>query len=67
MHSIILLSSWIRINLSITKLSNLGILKMANLELCILKECDEMQTVVDGSEIHKDEDAKGEIPLGSLQ
>ena len=54
-------------HLSIAKLSDLGIVNMANLELCILKECNKMKTIVDGSEIHKDEDAKGEIPLGSLQ
>ena len=63
----LLLSSWIGINLSIAKLSDLGIVNMANLELCILKEWNKMQTIVDGSEIHKDEDAKGEIPLGYLQ
>ena len=68
MYSImLLLSSWIGINLSITKLSDLGIVNMAHLELCILKECNKMKTIVNGSEIHKDEDAKGEIPLGSLQ
>ena len=49
-------------HLTITKLSELGIENMKKLEVCILAECKEIQTIVDEAEINK----QGFV-LGSLQ
>ena len=58
-------------HLALTKLSEFGIENMKELEVCVLGECKEIQTLVDGAEINKQEDNAGdaneETVLGSLR
>lgn len=58
-------------HLTLTKLSEFGIENMKKLEVCVLGECKEIQTLVDGAEINKQEDNARDVNedtvLGSLQ
>ncbi|RVW62676.1 hypothetical protein CK203_062675 [Vitis vinifera] len=48
-------------HLTLTKLSEFGIENMKELEVCVLGECKEIQTLVDGAEINKQEDNAGDV------
>ena len=56
---------------TLTKLSEFGIGNIKNLEFCVLGECSERESIVDGTEIYTQGDERGdvcaEIILGSLQ
>ncbi|KAJ9687692.1 hypothetical protein PVL29_016253 [Vitis rotundifolia] len=54
---------------TVTSLSQFGIENMKKLEFCVLGECNEIQTVIDGAEICNrgdNKDVNGESVLGSL-
>ncbi|RVW62684.1 putative disease resistance protein [Vitis vinifera] len=54
-------------HISLTKLSEFGIGNIKNLEFCVLGECSQIESIVDGAEIYTQGDVCAEIILGSLQ
>ena len=58
-------------HLTLTNLSEFGIGNIKNLEFCVLGECSQIESIVDGAEIYTQGDEGGdvcaEIILGSLQ
>ena len=58
-------------HLTLTKLSEFGIGNIKNLEFCVLGECSQIESIVDGEEIYTQgddgRDVCAEIILGSLQ